>query len=353
MIVDALRDPESGLGATLVVMRPEGLCFGGTRFSASSSTEEVVELARCMEVKLHPHTLVVGGAKAGFFCDPDHPELPRLMALAAERWSAILRERVMLGKDMGASNALMDGFYEHVGAIQLAPIRASTPLARLRELSGYRVHMTGLGVAWAVSAYVGHSLAGLRVAIQGAGAVGLGTAIRLTRMGAVVVGLSDVHRAVHFRAPPDEARLVSLVSEGFGMPAAGDGLEWISRESLFELPVDVVVLAASSNSVGSAVAEKLSASFVVEGSNFGLQNKARVVLQARSVPVIPDVIASSASAAMVARQLASGGGLSDEALWFEIERCIREQVVLRRAESLERGISMRTAAFQSVGLLEA
>tara|TARA_B100001250_G_C19106391_1_gene489164 strand:- start:80 stop:487 length:408 start_codon:yes stop_codon:yes gene_type:complete len=130
-------------------------------------------------------------------------------------------------------------------------------------------------------------------------------------------------------------------------------VDWMHREALFELPVDAVVLAADSNSVGVGALEKLSASLIVEGSNFGLQEEARLVLQGRSIPVIPDVIASSASAAMVALQLEAGGALSDQAVWMQIERCIREQVAICRAESVRRDISMRTAAFQAAGLSDA
>ena len=323
MIVEELRDPSTGLEAALVVMRSEGLAFGGTRFSAQCTVKEVQDLARCMEKKLAGHTQKIHGAKAGFFCAPDDPGLPALMALAADQWRPFLKKRVVLGKDMGASNELLDSFYSLVGQAQLAPLHGRDVPERLRDFAGYRSHMTGQGVCWSLSSFFGGSLSGVRVAIQGYGAVGLGAAIRLTRAGAQVVGLSDVGGAYSFETPPDEETLLAMAANGSLSPNPTSS-RW-PREALFTMDVDAIVLAADSHSVREEDAANVSSKVLVEGSNFGLCPEARAWLLRAGIPVIPDYVASGASAAMVALQMEFNGTMSEEDLWQRIEMSIRSQ----------------------------
>jgi glutamate dehydrogenase (NAD(P)+) len=323
MIVERVCDASTGLNALLAVVRPEDLAFGGTRFSTTCTEAEVVALAEGMEKKLAGHTAAIGGAKAGFFCAPDDPGLPALMRLAAKKWGPLLRERVVLGKDMGASNALMDRFYKQVGQSQLAPVVGPAVPERLRDFTGYRVHMTGQGVCWSLSSFFSGSLNGVRVAIQGFGAVGLGAAVRLTRAGAQVLGVSDVHGAYAFSDAPTESEWVAMAQGGRCVPV--NACTRLPREQLFSMEVDAVVLAANSHSVSAQEAESLCAQVLVEGSNFGLCADARALLRDRGQPVIPDFIASSASAAMVALQMEARGTLPEVDLWSRIEESIRTQ----------------------------
>jgi glutamate dehydrogenase (NAD(P)+) len=81
------------------------------------------------------------------------------------------------------------------------------------------------------------------------------------------------------------------------------------------------------------LAKDIQAGVVVEASNFGLTEEANAVLFERGVPVIPDVISSSSSAAMTSYQLAEGNRWQPAALWGRIENNIRTAVAegLRRA----------------------
>jgi glutamate dehydrogenase (NAD(P)+) len=194
---------------------------------------------------------------------------------------------------------------------------------RLRDFVGYRTHMTGQGVSWSLSAFFSGSLNGVRVVIQGFGAVGLGAAVRLTRAGAQVLGVSDVDGAYAFSSAPTEPELVAMAQGGRCVP--GTSGTRLPREALFSMEVDAVVLAANSHSVSAQEAESLCAQVLVEGSNFGLCADARSLLRDRGLPVIPDFIASSASAAMVALQMEARGTLPEAKLWSGIEDSIRTQ----------------------------
>ena len=187
--------PERGvLGWLCVDSWGGGLSFGGFRMTPTVTRDEVEELARCMSLKLAAHGSPTGGAKAGIRIDPFDPEADALLAFFGRSVADLLTTRVVLGKDMGASDHAIDGMYAAIESPQLAPMGPG--VAKLRDLPGYRRHMTGLGVAFASRAALGGSLEGVRVAIQGAGLVGLGAAVRLAAMGAQVVAMSDVSRAL-------------------------------------------------------------------------------------------------------------------------------------------------------------
>lgn len=285
----------------------DGLSFGGFRMTPTVTRAETVELARCMTWKLAGHGLPVGGAKAALQVDPRSPETPARLALFAERCTEALTSRVIVGKDMGATDALIDGLYASLGVRQLHVVtqlrRGAKIPDRLRDLPGYRRHMTGLGVGWAARAAAGGDLAGARVAIQGWGVVGRGSARRLGDLGADVIAACDVDGMVDVDEPG--------APERHGEP--GD---------VFSAHADILILAASSWSVDVAASERIRAGVVVEGANFGLTDEARASLHRRGVLVVPDVIASSSSAGMAGLQLASGGTLHTGDMWSSIEASI-------------------------------
>ena len=122
-----------------------------------------------------------------------------------------------------------------------------------------------------------------------------------------------------------------------------------SRDSLFAVDADLVLLAASSNSVGVEQARAIRARVVVEGSNFGLTDAGRGVLQEMGVCVIPDLIASSSSAAMVARQMQAQGRLPENDLWSAIETAIDEATASALDRSRQEGTDVRTAYLRAHG----
>ncbi|HVH40870.1 MAG TPA: Glu/Leu/Phe/Val dehydrogenase dimerization domain-containing protein [Labilithrix sp.] len=327
----------------------DDIAFGGMRISPSVTAGEVAELARCMTWKLAAHGAPVGGAKAGIACDPSSPRLPDVLRALARAWGKLLESTVVLGKDMGARNEHLDELYRSCGVPQLNAMHAKRPtsrsVSRIRELTGYRKHMTGLGVAWSARAAMGGAIDGKRVAIQGFGAVGAGTAFRLGELGARVVAVSDAEKTVRLPESVGVAELVAAQDDRGFVDAARlpSGCTTAHRDALFAVDADALVLAAASHSVSEEHAATLRAPLVVEGANFGLVESARRRLHEKGVLVIPDVLANSSSAAMVCLQLASGNGHSDDALWSRIENTITEHVSLCIEEAARRGCTVREA----------
>ena len=192
------------------------MSFGGFRFSPSVTREEVERLARCMSHKLALHGHPVGGAKAGLRCDPRGPEVEGLLDRFVEVAGEALSTRAVVGRDMGATDALIDGLYGRLGIPQMAIAGVPT---RLREMPGYRRHMTGLGVAFAARRAAGGSLEGARVGVQGFGLVGAGSALRLSALGASVVGISDAIGALHDCHGLDIEALIERSAGSRALPA--------------------------------------------------------------------------------------------------------------------------------------
>jgi glutamate dehydrogenase (NAD(P)+) len=345
--VYTVQVPETGLEAWLVVDSTQGgLAFGGTRISTSVTLAEVAELARCMSWKLHAHGRPVGGAKAGIRCDPADPALPLHLEHVARQLEGPLRESVVLGKDMGATDASLDLLYAALGCTQLHLVQKTTPQCpdRLRELEGYQSHMTGLGVSWAARAAMG-GLEGARVVIQGGGVVGRGSAHRLAALGATVHGICDRDGGWFSEEgfPPEFWAALGSASRELPQEKMREIAQPIPRDEVLGLDADLLVLAAGSHGVDGRLSECVQTPWVVEGANFGLTAPAREALFRRGVRVVPDLLASSSSAAMVAHQLRSGNGLEASELWRGIEEAITLGVEACLSRSRREGVPPREA----------
>jgi glutamate dehydrogenase/leucine dehydrogenase len=180
--------------------------------------------------------------------------------------------------------------------------------------------------------------------IQGFGAVGVGAAVRLNEFGARIVGLSDHRHAWSFAEAVRTADIELMASTGRVRPDRTTiASARLPRDELLSLESDLLILAAKSNSVSAEDAKHIRAKVVVEGSNFGLTKGARAVLLRRGVVVVPDLIASSSSAAMVAHQLCSKNSIAEEQLWSQIEGDIRGATIRYGEEAAKSGGSIRQA----------
>jgi glutamate dehydrogenase (NAD(P)+) len=340
-----IDNPDLGYKAYISVNTLRGgMAFGGCRFSPNVTAEEVSELAYCMSLKLAPHGLPVGGAKGGFAVSPQNPKMLNIAADFGKQMGQLLKSNVVLGKDLGATDEIMDHIYASAGFPQLSPVHAHHPGKkvpnRIRDLTGYQKNMTGKGVSWAASAYFKEKIAKQTVIIQGSGAVGVGTAIRLMDMGATIVGISDKDHAVYNKTGLSREFFTTMIQGGKIDPQKiPKQSELLQSEQLYGLNANILILAAASRSVLDSHASKVQAELVVEGSNFGLVETARTLLFKRGLMVIPDVIASSSSAAMVAYQMSSGNGIAEDDMWNRIQTSIlqatSQTVEVSRVEKIE------------------
>jgi glutamate dehydrogenase (NAD(P)+) len=333
-----IEDAETGFEGYLVVDSSDrDISFGGMRIDTAVTREMVVELAENMSLKLAGHGSPVGGAKAGLRASPDDPRLKPFLSRFAEECRELLTSTTILGKDMGAKQWMLDEIYQSLSMPQLGVARRhhqkTTCPDRLSELDGYIGNMTGQGVFWSIEQALNGALRGARVLIQGFGVVGSGVACHLDRAGARIIGVSDRDKAILDR---DGIALDALMAakDGDGLVAAHklpSSCSLIARDELLVQRADLLVLAAGSYLVDSDVVARIEAPVVVEGANLALTLAARAALHAKSVRVVPDVVANSASAALVGHQIASGNTLAPRPLWLDIEQNIK-----RSTDAVER-----------------
>ncbi|MCX6359018.1 MAG: Glu/Leu/Phe/Val dehydrogenase [Armatimonadetes bacterium] len=277
-----------------------GPAKGGIRYSPTTGLDEVRALAMWMTWKCALVSIPFGGAKGGVMCDNRALSIHELERLTRRYTTAI---SVVLGpnRDIPAPDAgtnpqvmgwIMDTYSMHQG-FTVPAVVTGKPIS-IGGSEG-RVEATGRGIVIAAER-VAHDL-GIRlqdatVAVQGLGNVGSAAAKLFSEMGARVVGVCDYQGGVFNRAGVDVPAAVERVRRGEPLQGAGLGDD-ITSAQLLELPVDILVPAATENQITQANAGRVQARAVVEGANGPTTPVADRILGDRGVLLVPDILANA------------------------------------------------------------
>ena len=228
-IVFHWNDPETEAeGWTVINSLRGGAAGGGTRMRKGLDMNEVLSLAKTMEVKFTVSGPPIGGAKSGINFDPADPRKSGVL----ERWyaavSPLLKSYYGTGGDLNVDEihevipiteasgvwhpqeGVFSGHFKpteadkinRIGQLRQGVIKViENPNYTPDVTKKYTVAdmITGFGVAEAVRHYYdvyGGSVEGKRAVIQGFGNVGSAAAYYLSQMGAKVVGIIDRHGGV-------------------------------------------------------------------------------------------------------------------------------------------------------------
>ena len=223
-IVFNWKDPETEAeGWTVINSLRGGAAGGGTRMRKGLDMNEVLSLAKTMEVKFTVSGPSIGGAKSGINFDPNDPRKRGVL----ERWykavTPLLKHYYGTGGDLNVDadkdvipitedcgvwhpqEGIFNGHFKpteadkinRIGQLRLGVIKIIENKIFSPDLSKkYTVAdmLTGYGVAEAVKHYYaiyGGSLKGKKAVVQGFGNVGSAAAFYLTQLGAKVVGIID------------------------------------------------------------------------------------------------------------------------------------------------------------------
>ena len=224
-IVFHWRDQETEAeGWTVINSLRGGAAGGGTRMRKGLDMNEVLSLAKTMEVKFTVSGPEIGGAKSGINFDPNDPRKRGVL----ERWykavTPLLKHYYGTGGDLNVDEihdvipltedcgvwhpqeGVFNGHFKptesekinRIGQLRHGVIKVIEDEAFSPDLSRkYTVAdmLTGFGVAEAVKHYYnifGGDLKGKRAIVQGFGNVGSAAAYYLTQLGAKVVGIIDI-----------------------------------------------------------------------------------------------------------------------------------------------------------------
>ncbi|MEZ4778936.1 MAG: Glu/Leu/Phe/Val dehydrogenase dimerization domain-containing protein [Flavobacteriaceae bacterium] len=223
-IVFHWNDPETeAQGWTVINSLRGGAAGGGTRMRPGLDQNEVLSLAKTMEVKFTVSGPPIGGAKSGINFDPSDPRKKGVL----ERWykavSPLLKAYYGTGGDLNVDEihevipmteesgvwhpqeGVFNGHFtpteadkiNRIGQLRQGVIKVLENTTYSPDVSRkYTVAdmITGYGVAEAVRHYYdiyGGSVEGKRAIVQGFGNVGAAAAYYLAQMGAKVVGIID------------------------------------------------------------------------------------------------------------------------------------------------------------------
>jgi len=224
-IVFNWKDPETEAeGWTVINSLRGGAAGGGTRMRKGLDMNEVLSLAKTMEVKFTVSGPNIGGAKSGINFDPKDPRKKGVL----ERWykavSPLLKSYYGTGGDLNVDEihevipiteasgvwhpqeGVFNGHFRPTEADKINRIgQLRQGVIKVIENPNYSPNVnkkytvadmiTGFGVAEAVKQYYaiyGGDVKGKRAIVQGFGNVGAAAAFYLAQMGAKVVGIIDI-----------------------------------------------------------------------------------------------------------------------------------------------------------------
>lgn len=277
------QDPATGARGWLVMNSLRGgAAGGGTRMRRGLTRDEVVHLAKTMELKFAFSGPGIGGAKSGIAFDPGDPRRREVL----RRWFREIRPRlrtcygtagdlnvraeqdvVPLCAELGLHHpqeGVLRGHFrpppESLRAICRALASATRQVVNGSGLGPggreYRVTdlVTGYGVARAAAHLQrrrGESLESVRMVVEGFGSVGGAAALYLAREGAQVVGIVDASRAIVAPEGLTAREVEELLArrEGTLLPPHPNRVEGRDRERVYDVPADLFVPAAISGSL--------------------------------------------------------------------------------------------------------
>lgn len=217
---DPLTEAE---GWTVINSLRGGAAGGGTRMRAGLDKNEVLSLAKTMEIKFTVSGPAIGGAKSGINFDPSDPRKKGVL----ERWykavSPLLKSYYGTGGDLNVDEihevipiteqsgvwhpqeGVFNGHFSpteadkinRIGQLRQGVIKViENPIYSPDVTRKYTVAdmITGYGVAEAARHYYeiyGGDIKGKKAVVQGFGNVGSAAAFYLAQMGAKIVGIID------------------------------------------------------------------------------------------------------------------------------------------------------------------
>jgi len=223
-IVFNWKDSETDAeGWTVINSLRGGAAGGGTRMRKGLDMNEVLSLAKTMEIKFTVSGPPIGGAKSGINFDPNDPRKKEVL----ERWyravSPLLKSYYGTGGDLNVDEihevipiteesgvwhpqeGVFEGHFRptiadkinRIGQLRQGVIKViensnfSPSVSRKYTIADM---ITGFGVAEAVKQYYaiyGGTVEGKKAIVQGFGNVGAAAAFYLSQMGAKIVGIID------------------------------------------------------------------------------------------------------------------------------------------------------------------
>jgi len=371
-IVFNWKDPETEAeGWTVINSLRGGAAGGGTRMRKGLDMNEVLSLAKTMEVKFTVSGPSIGGAKSGINFDPNDPRKKGVL----ERWykavTPLLKHYYGTGGDLNVDadkdvipitedcgvwhpqEGIFNGHFKpteadkinRIGQLRLGVIKIienkkfSPDLSRKYTIADM---LTGYGVAEAVKHYYtiyGGSIQDKKAVVQGFGNVGSAAAFYLTQLGAKVVGIIDRDGGLINEEgfSMDEMTALFLSKDGNKLVAENMIPFHEINQSIWSLSAEIFIPAAASRLVSrDQISQMISSGLEVisPGANVPFADKEIffgpiMEYTDSQVSLLPDFISNCGIARVFAYLMESRVKLpmQDEAIFKDTSETIRKALL--------------------------
>lgn len=364
-----------------------GAAGGGTRMRAGLARREVVYLAKTMELKFLFSGPPIGGAKSGIDFDPSD----RRRGEVLKRWfravAPQLRAWYGTGGDLNVDEVIdvipccsalglrhpqegvvrghFDPDARSVPAILdaldqgvKAPVEGTYGVPGLDATVADLI--TGYGLARAILALLerrAEPVAGLRIALEGFGAVGGPCALYLARAGARIVAIADREKALLSPSGVDAAGVEDLLRRRVDkcLPSDAPGAEYAADPRAIDTAgAEVFVSAAASEMLDPARLDRLGGAGVRVIACGANQTFREAKLGATAVQrsadarftIIPDVVANCGMARAFSHFMEASAGTAPGAVFAAVDRTISGAVAEICARNHDRTRGMLAATLE-------
>ncbi len=278
---------------------------GGIRFANLVNEDEVKALALLMSIKCAAVDIPLGGGKGGVVYDPREHDDATTEQVAREYVRALAPhigpDKDVPAPDMNTDGTIMDWMVDEFEQLTGDTSKASfTGKTMGNGGSEGRTAATGRGGVIALREYLKHTdrdPRGLTVAVQGIGNVGFYFAqIAQAELGVRIVAVSNSKKTLAVRDFANNSDQLDFTGREFSRDTieqlAGEHTEDLDRDAVWQLDVDVVVLAALEDVIREDNYQQLKSRIVVELANGPVSDAAHQKLS-QGVAILPDIIANA------------------------------------------------------------
>ncbi len=372
-------------GWTVINSLRGGAAGGGTRMRKGLDKNEVLSLAKTMEVKFTVSGPAIGGAKSGINFDPNDPRKKEVLQRWYQAVSPLLKNYYGTGGDLNVDEihevipiteecgvwhpqeGVFNGHFKpteadkinRIGQLRQGVIKVIENTKFSPDVNRkYTVAdmITGYGVAEAVKHFYqiyGGNVVGKKAIVQGFGNVGSAAAYYLTQMGAKVVGIIDRAGGVVSQEGFSMEEMKELFLNKNGNQLVSNRM--ISFEELnatiWNMGAQIFAPCAASRLVTQVQVNQMIASgleVISSGANVPFADKEIFfgpIMEAtdKKVSLIPDFIANCGMARVFAYFMERKVQMTDEAIFQDTSDIIRKALEKTHALNSDKNNISETA----------
>lgn len=329
-----------------------GPCLGGLRLEKDLKREELAALAGWATWKNAALGIPFGGSAGGVDYDPRGQASETTEAVVRRYTAGLLDllgpEQDILSPDLHCDEQIMawclDTYSMHVRHTDNAVV-----VGKPEGLAG--THGRDCAVGRGAIVLMERRLATMGIAgpvdivVQGAGTVGAQVMREAVARGHRVIAAGDLSAAAYSKDGLDVEVLLKHRNEK-GTIAGFDGGDALDPKELIALSCDVLIPAATADTIHSRNADKIQAKLIVEAANGPTSKRADGILSDRGIPVVPDLLGNAGSAVIAYFEWVQnrmGYQWTEEMVFERLDRMVIEAFDKARKIAKEHQVGLRLA----------